>query len=148
LGVGPPGSAGGHPGAKPTDPALTGSGGRYLRIGEVADLLGVSTSTVYGLCAAGSLVHVRTTANSIRVRPVDLDAFVAARQAGGLAEAGGSERGLATCRGARARAGPREVPDHASVADRSRLVPLSVVGEDAVDEPHDELGRIKKGGRS
>jgi excisionase family DNA binding protein len=82
MAVGPPGGAGGRPAAKVTDPALTGSGGRYLRIGEVAGLLGVSTSTVYALCAAGSLSYVRTTANSIRVRTVDLDAFVAARRVG------------------------------------------------------------------
>ena len=54
---------------------LYGGRGRLLRVAEVADQLGVSTATVYGLCAAGELPHVRIV-DSIRVRPSDLAAFV------------------------------------------------------------------------
>ncbi len=82
------GASRGRPGAKGTYPALTGSGARHLRIREVADLLGVSTSTVYGLCATGALAHVRTTANSIRIRLADLDAYVDERRKGAKSTAG------------------------------------------------------------
>jgi excisionase family DNA binding protein len=39
---------------------------RWLTIADVADRLGVSTATVYGLCKRAALKHVRV-ANAIRV---------------------------------------------------------------------------------
>ena len=57
---------------------LYGGRGRLLRVAEVADQLGVSTATVYNLCASGKLPHVRIV-DSIRVRPNDLAAFVKQR---------------------------------------------------------------------
>jgi excisionase family DNA binding protein len=54
---------------------LYGGRGRLLRVAEVADQLGVSTATVYKLCAASELPHVRIV-DSIRVRPSDLATFV------------------------------------------------------------------------
>jgi excisionase family DNA binding protein len=55
---------------------LYGGRGRLLRVAEVAEQLGVSTATVYNLCAAGQLPHVRIT-DSIRIRPAELEALVA-----------------------------------------------------------------------
>ena len=57
---------------------LHGGRGRPLRVAEVAEHLGVCAATVYRLCERGELPHVRIV-NSIRVRPNDLSAFVAAR---------------------------------------------------------------------
>jgi len=57
--------------------ALRGGRDRLLPVGEVAAKLGVCTATVYRLCERGDLLHVRVI-NSIRVRPRDLAAFVAA----------------------------------------------------------------------
>ena len=54
---------------------LYGGRDRLLRVAEVAEQLGVSTATVYSLCAAGELPHIRIV-DSIRVRPSDLAAFV------------------------------------------------------------------------
>jgi excisionase family DNA binding protein len=54
---------------------LYGGRDRLLRVAEVAEQLGVSTATVYGLCAAGDLPHVRIV-DAIRIRPGDLAAFV------------------------------------------------------------------------
>jgi excisionase family DNA binding protein len=55
-------------------------GGRYrlLRVREVADRLGVSNATVYGLCERGELPCVWVV-TSMRIRPDDLEAFIAAR---------------------------------------------------------------------
>ena len=47
---------------------------RLLKVGEVAERLGVSTATVYALCKRGALQHVRV-ANSIRVSEAALTAF-------------------------------------------------------------------------
>jgi len=47
-------------------------------VAEVAEQLGVCAATVYRLCESGALPHVRIV-NSIRVRPADLDALLAAR---------------------------------------------------------------------
>jgi excisionase family DNA binding protein len=54
-------------------------GGRYrlLRVREVAEQLGVCNATVYRLVEAGEIPHVRIV-NSIRIRPDDLEAFMAA----------------------------------------------------------------------
>jgi excisionase family DNA binding protein len=57
---------------------LYGGRGRLLRVAEVAYQLGVSTATVYNLCAAGELPHVRIV-DSIRVRPRDLATFLEGR---------------------------------------------------------------------
>ena len=55
-------------------------GGRYrlLRVREVAERLGVSNATVYGLCERGELAYVWIV-NSMRIRPRDLEDFVASR---------------------------------------------------------------------
>jgi len=58
-------------------------------VAEVADQLGVSTATVYGLCAAGELPHVRIV-DSIRIRPRDLAAFVDGQLVGTRRRAGPS----------------------------------------------------------
>ena len=60
---------------------VQGGAGRLLSAREVAERLGVSTRTVYELCARGELVHVRIL-NAIRVAPVDLEAFTAQRGSG------------------------------------------------------------------
>jgi excisionase family DNA binding protein len=46
---------------------------------EAADKLQVATFAIYRLCKSGELPHVRII-ETIRIRPVDLDAFVAARR--------------------------------------------------------------------
>ena len=53
-------------------------GGRYrlLRVREVAERLGVSNATVYGLCERGELAYVWVV-TSMRIRPDDLGEFVA-----------------------------------------------------------------------
>ena len=48
-----------------------------LSVREVAARLGVSTATVYKLCARGELAHVRVC-NSVRVRREDFEAFARA----------------------------------------------------------------------
>jgi excisionase family DNA binding protein len=54
---------------------LYGGRDRLLRVAEVAEQLGVCAATVYRLCEAGDLRHIRIV-NSIRVRPADLAAFL------------------------------------------------------------------------
>jgi excisionase family DNA binding protein len=49
---------------------------RFLTVHEVADLLRVSTMTVYRLIKGGELLAVRV-GKSYRVREDDLDAFIA-----------------------------------------------------------------------
>jgi Helix-turn-helix domain len=44
-----------------------------------ATQLGLCTATIYGLCADGALPHMRIL-NAIRIAPVDLTAFIAARR--------------------------------------------------------------------
>jgi excisionase family DNA binding protein len=46
-----------------------------LTVRETAELLRVSTATVYGLCERGELPHVRVS-NAIRLRPQDVETFV------------------------------------------------------------------------
>jgi excisionase family DNA binding protein len=54
---------------------------RLLKVGEVAEHLGVCNATVYRLCDSGELPHVWIV-NSIRLRPRDLDEFVRQRLIG------------------------------------------------------------------
>ncbi|MHB8670047.1 MAG: helix-turn-helix domain-containing protein [Acidimicrobiales bacterium] len=51
---------------------------RYLTVAELADLLRVSTMTVYRLLQAGELASVRV-GKSYRVREEDVDAYLASR---------------------------------------------------------------------
>ena len=55
-------------------------GGRYrlLRVREVAERLGVSNATVYGLCERGELPYVWVV-TSMRIRPDDLEEFIASK---------------------------------------------------------------------
>jgi|HubBroStandDraft_4_1064222.scaffolds.fasta_scaffold76038_2 excisionase family DNA binding protein len=55
--------------------------GRLLSVRETAHRLGVCTATVYTLCDAGRLAHVRVR-NAIRVAPQDLATFVRAHRHG------------------------------------------------------------------
>ena len=57
---------------------LWGGRDRLLRVAEVAEHLGVSNATVYGLCERGELPYVWLV-NSMRIRPRDLEEFVAFR---------------------------------------------------------------------
>jgi len=54
---------------------------RLLSVRDAATQLGMCTATVYGLCAAGELPHVRIL-NTIRIQSADLRDFVAARRKG------------------------------------------------------------------
>jgi excisionase family DNA binding protein len=54
---------------------------RLLTVREVAAVLGVATSTVYQLCAAGKLRHCRVS-NAIRCAPTDVAVFVRDREHG------------------------------------------------------------------
>jgi excisionase family DNA binding protein len=56
----------------PTSPRLAP---RLLKVGEVAERLGVSTATVYALCKRGALQHVRV-GNAIRVPEAALAALL------------------------------------------------------------------------
>ena len=47
----------------------------FLTVREVAAQLSVSRATVYKLCAAGKLAHVRVL-GAIRVAPIDLATFI------------------------------------------------------------------------
>ncbi len=51
---------------------LWGGRDRLLKIGEVAEHLGVSNATVYGLCERGELPYVWVV-TAIRIRPDDLE---------------------------------------------------------------------------
>jgi excisionase family DNA binding protein len=50
---------------------------RMLTVREAARRLGVSTATVYKLCATGGLAHVRVL-NAVRIPPAALAAAMAA----------------------------------------------------------------------
>jgi excisionase family DNA binding protein len=56
-------------GAAPDEPLLS--------VADVALQLAVSKATVYGLCTAGKLPHVRIM-NVLRMRPADVRAFIEA----------------------------------------------------------------------
>jgi excisionase family DNA binding protein len=49
---------------------------RSARVKCVAEALGVSRATVFGLIERGEIPHVRLTRNGIRIRAADLAAFV------------------------------------------------------------------------
>jgi excisionase family DNA binding protein len=51
---------------------------RFLTVAEVADLMRVSSMTVYRLIKAGDLPAVRV-GRSFRVRDTDVDAYLASR---------------------------------------------------------------------
>jgi excisionase family DNA binding protein len=53
---------------------------RLLTVREVAEVLQVSTATVYRLCLQGELRHVRVS-NAIRVLPDQVEAFLRAVEA-------------------------------------------------------------------
>jgi excisionase family DNA binding protein len=52
-----------------------------LTVREAARRLGVSTATVYKLCARGELAHVRVL-NALRIPPAALAAFMAGAPSG------------------------------------------------------------------
>jgi excisionase family DNA binding protein len=56
--------------------ASQGAPDRLLSVKQVAEHLGVTTATVYGLCAHGRLAHVRIL-NVVRIAPSDLSEFIA-----------------------------------------------------------------------
>ena len=58
--------------------ALWGGRDRLLKVAEVAEHLGVSDATVYGLCERGELPYVKVV-TSMKIRPRDLEEFIASR---------------------------------------------------------------------
>lgn len=60
---------------------VEGGRDRLLTVREVAARLCVSTATVYKLVNGGELAHTRV-ANSIRLAPADLEAYLADRRVG------------------------------------------------------------------
>jgi excisionase family DNA binding protein len=61
--------------SKPVD-AVDGAAGRLLRIEEIADRLSVSRSMAWKLIALGQIRSLRI-GRAVRVRPKDLEAFIA-----------------------------------------------------------------------
>jgi excisionase family DNA binding protein len=57
---------------------LWGGRDQLLKVAEVAEHLGVSNATVYGLCERGELPYVWVV-TSMRIRPRDLEEFIASR---------------------------------------------------------------------
>jgi len=63
-----------------TSKQFQGAGSRrLLSAPQVAELLGVSTATVYRLCERGELAHLRVSC-AIRVDPAALTAFMTQRR--------------------------------------------------------------------
>jgi excisionase family DNA binding protein len=58
---------------KSAEPTMIGAG--LLTIREVATVLPIHPSTVYGLCERGELAHTRVS-NAIRISPRDVEAFI------------------------------------------------------------------------
>jgi excisionase family DNA binding protein len=58
--------------------ASPASRGRFLTVAEVAQMMRVSTMTVYRLIKAGDLASVRV-GKSYRIREEDVDAYLAKR---------------------------------------------------------------------
>lgn len=58
--------------------SLSASRGRFLTVAEVAQMMRVSTMTVYRLIKAGDLASVRV-GKSYRIREEDVDAYLAKR---------------------------------------------------------------------
>jgi excisionase family DNA binding protein len=52
-----------------------------LAVRQVAQILGVSTATVYLLCGRGELAHVRVS-NAIRIARADVGAYLENRRGG------------------------------------------------------------------
>ena len=74
--------------AQPSDPklrarlrAVSGGAAGLLNVRRFAELLGVSTATVYHLVERGELAHVRVS-NAIRVSPADLAAYLEHQRGG------------------------------------------------------------------
>jgi excisionase family DNA binding protein len=65
--------------AGPALRVLDGGKGDLLTVRAVAARLGVSTATLYGLCARGELRHVRIS-NAIRIEPAEVEAFIVRRR--------------------------------------------------------------------
>jgi excisionase family DNA binding protein len=59
---------------------LWGGRDRLLKVAEVAEHVGVSNATVYGLCERGELPYVWVV-TSMRIRPRDLEEFIALKVA-------------------------------------------------------------------
>ncbi|HTS81482.1 MAG TPA: helix-turn-helix domain-containing protein [Myxococcaceae bacterium] len=72
-----PGDARKGPRKKSEDPGGVVDG--LLSVHEVASLLRVHPSTVYGLCERGQLVHIRVS-NAIRIAAEDVRAFLRSRR--------------------------------------------------------------------
>jgi excisionase family DNA binding protein len=58
--------------------SLSASRGRFLTVAEVAQMMRVSTMTVYRLIRAGELASVRV-GKSYRIREEDVDTYLAKR---------------------------------------------------------------------
>lgn len=56
---------------------------RLLSLPEVARYLGIARSTAYLLARKGELPSIRIARRVVRVRPQDLERFVAQRRVGG-----------------------------------------------------------------
>jgi excisionase family DNA binding protein len=59
--------------------SFVGAAGRLLTVAEVADLMRVSTMTVYRLIKAGDLAAVRVGHN-YRIRGAEIDRYLAGRE--------------------------------------------------------------------
>jgi len=58
---------------------LRGVPAPLLTVRAAAEVIGVSTATLYALVRAQELPHIRLTRNGIRLRPQDVAEFIAAR---------------------------------------------------------------------
>ena len=61
------------------DPRLPEARLALFSVRQVAQLLGVSTATVYRLCGRGELAHFRVS-HAIRIRLLDLTSYVDAQE--------------------------------------------------------------------
>ena len=65
-------------------PVVLGGAENLISVRMAAELLGVSTATLYKLCERGELPHIRVS-NAIRIAPADLAAFIADSRSGSSA---------------------------------------------------------------